>query len=265
MSALRAVTRAELTKITTLRAGWLVLGAILALQVLVEAQVVGLTADAVAKITPDGTIEIFLGRPEPARAALLEFIRASSLQMSVFLPVLAAVIAGQEFRGGQLRASLLAVPRRGRLLAAKLVAAAGYLTLAAVLIAAISTGFSHLGVREWDPGLPVSGDALLGQAGFILYAVLLGVSTYAIAVIARSTLAAIGVSLALITVTMTQVLAGAPGLDALFPVSAGRNLLLNPETSDLTSGPGQAVLVLVGWAVVTSLLAGLTLVQRDAR
>ncbi|MEU8614645.1 hypothetical protein AB0C29_42335 [Actinoplanes sp. NPDC048791] len=262
---MRAAVRAELVKITTLRAGWLVLGAILALQLLVEVQVVGLTADAVAKVTPDGSIEIFLGRREPARAALLEGIRASSLQMSVFLPGLAAVIAGQEFRGGQLGLTVLAVPRRGRLLVAKLLAAAGCLTLAAVLIATISTVFSYLGVKDRFPGLPVSADAIAGQARFILYAVLLGLSTYAIAVIARSTLAAIGVSLALITVTMTQVLAGVPGLDALLPVSAGRNLLLNPATGDLTSSPPQAVLVLVGWALVTALLAGVTLVRRDAR
>jgi hypothetical protein len=185
--------------------------------------------------------------------------------MSVFLPALAAVIAGQEFRGGQLGLTVLAVPRRGRLLGAKLLAAAGYLTLAAVLIATISTVFSYLGVKDRYPGLPVSADAIAGQATFILYAVLLGLSTYAIAVIARSTLVAIGVSLALITVTMTQVLAGAPGLDALLPVSAGRNLLLNPATGHLTSSPPQAVLVLVGWALVTSLLAGVTLVRRDAR
>ena len=265
MSAAAAAARAELTKIVTLRSVWLVLGAILALQLLVEVQAVGLYADAVAAITADGTIEIFTGQREPAEAAMREALHASSLQMSVFLPVLAAVLGAQEFRGRQLGLSVLAVPRRGRLLAAKIVAAAGYLMLAALLIAGISTTFSYLAVRAWQPGLPLSAAALRGQAAFVAYAVLLCLVTYAIAVIARGALVAIGVSLALVTVTMTQVFAGTLGLDALFPVSAGRNLLLNPATNELTAGPGHALLVLAGWALLSSLAAGITLARRDVR
>jgi ABC-2 type transport system permease protein len=265
VSALLPATRAELTKIFTLRSAWLVTGAILGLQFLVEAQALGLTADAVAGIAPDGTIEIFTGLREPADRAILDLLAGSSLQMSIFLPGLAAVIAGQEFRGRQLGASVLAVPRRGLLLAAKTLAAGAYLALTAVLIAGTSMAFSYLAVKTWNPGLLLTAEALTGRARFIGYALLLGLVTCAIAVIARGTLVAILASLALTTVTMTQMLAGTPGLDALFPVSAGRNLLLDPATGDLTASPGHAALVLVGWALLTTLIAGITLARRDAR
>jgi hypothetical protein len=72
-------------------------------------------------------------------------------------------------------------------------------------------------------------------------------------------------SVALIALTMTRVLAGTPALDALLPVSAARNLLLKPETSDLTASPVQALVVLVGWVLVTTLAAGVALARRDAR
>ncbi len=258
--------RAELTKNLTLRTAWLVLGAILALQLLVEVQALGLYADAVSKITPDGLIEIFVGQREPAEAAMLDGLVAASLQMSVFLPCLAAVLAGQEFRSRQLGLTVLAVPRRGRLIAAKTVAAAICLLVAAALIAAISTTFNYLAIKDWKPELLLTSDAVTGQVKFLAYAVLVCLVTYAITVLTRSTLVGIVVSVALVAVTMTQVLASAsPALDALLPISAGRNLLLNPAMSDLTSSPQRAGLVLVGWALLATVAAGVALARRDAR
>jgi ABC-type transport system involved in multi-copper enzyme maturation permease subunit len=260
-----AATRAELTKTITLRSAWLVLGAILGLQLLAEAQALGLYTEAVSKIAADGTIEIFVGQREPAEAAMLNGLVAASLQMSVFLPALTAVLAGQEFHSPQLGLSVLAVPRRGRLLVAKALAAAVALLVAALLIAAVSTMFNYLAIADWKPSLLLSSEAVTGQIKFLAYAVLLCLATYAITVIARSTLVGILVSVALVAVTMTQVLAASPVLDALLPVSAGRNLLLDPALSDLTSDPPQAAVVLVGWALLTMVAAGVLLARRDAR
>ena len=258
--------RSELTKILTLRTAWLVLGAMLGLQLLVEVQALSLYADAVAKITPDGFIEIFIGQREPAEAAMLDGLVAASLQMSIFLPCFAAVLAGQEFRSRQLGLSVLAVPRRGRLVVAKSVAAAICLLVAAALIATISTTFNYLAIKDWNPGLLLTSQAVTGQLKFLAYAVLVGLITCAITVLARSTLVGIVVSVALVAVTMTQVLASAsPSLDALLPISAGRNLLLNPQMSDLTSSPPYAAVVLVGWAVLSTVVAGVALSRRDAR
>jgi len=71
---------------------------------------------------------------------------------------------------------------------------------------------------------------------------------------------------ALLAVTMTQVAAMfMPALDALFPLSAGRNLLLDPADNRLTAGPMHALVVTVLWPVATIGVAGLLLSRRDAR
>lgn len=258
-----APARAELTKIVTLRSVWLTLGAVLAIQVLVGATSLSLYADAVAAITSDGIIEIFVGQPQEAQQAMLESLVASSLEMCIFLPVVAAVVAGQEFRGSQLRTSMLAVPSRGRLVAAKLVAAGIFLLLPALLVAAVSSLFTYLAVREWQPGLVASQVALSAQGRFVVFAVALCLVTYAVTLVTRSVVTAVVVAVVLTAMAMSQVLA--PTLDRWLPVSAGRNLLLDPvSTPDLTSGPVLAVAVLAAWVVVMGLAAGAAFMRREA-
>ncbi|GII84509.1 hypothetical protein Ssi03_24990 [Sphaerisporangium siamense] len=55
-----------------------------------------------------------------------------------------------------------------------------------------------------------------------------------------------------------------PALDALLPVSAGRNLLLDPAGDDLTAGPWHPAAVLVAWPLIATLAAGVLLARRDA-
>lgn len=265
MSAVAAV-RAEFTKIITMRSVWITTGVILALHLVIQGANVGTNADAVAAITPNGTIELYEGDPEPAYRALVDFLVASSFQMGLFLPILAVIITGQEFRGRQLGQSLLAVPRRGRLILAKTVATAGFLTLVSVVVAGISTGFMYAATKDWDPGLVVSADAGRGQAKFLAFAVLTGLISLAFTVLGRGTLAGVGATVALIALTMTQLVAAlAPALDALLPLSAGRNLLLNPVQNDLSAEPGQALIVLIVWPIVAVTAAGIVLSRRDAR
>ena len=261
-----AAARAECTKAISLPSTWIATGVILALHVLIQAANLGPNADAVAAITPNGTIEIFAGDPQPAHRALVGFLVASSFQMGLFLPVLAAVIAGPEFRGRQLGQSLLAVPRRGRLVLAKAIAAGGFLALVSALVAAISVGFLYAATRSWDPGLTVSADAWLGQAKFLAFAVSSGLVTVALTGLARSTLLGIVLTLALTALTMTQLPAAvSPFLDSLLPLSAGRNLLLDPAANELSAGPGQALVVLVVWPVAAMTAAAVALTRRDAR
>jgi hypothetical protein len=266
VNAMAAATRAELTKIFTLRSVWIATGVILALQVLVLVQTTRLFADAVANITPDGIIEIFIGQPQPATSAILGLLVSSSLQIGLFLPVLAAMIAGQEFRSGQLGLTVLAVPRRGRMLAAKLLATASYMLLLAILIAGISTAFMYDAVKDWNPGLLLTGAAFLGHGRFIAFAVLFSLTVSAITLIARSTLTGIIVAVALTVITMTQVIARTlPDLDALLPLSAARNLLLEADGSRLTASRAHGLIALAGWTVATAVIAGLTLSRKDAR
>ncbi|MDP9841961.1 ABC-type transport system involved in multi-copper enzyme maturation permease subunit [Streptosporangium lutulentum] len=261
-----AATRAELTKLLTLPSVWIVTGVILALHTLVQLQSAELFADAVANITPDGIIEIFTGQPQPAKQEILGLLAGASLQMGLFLPVLAAVIAGQEFRSRQLGLTVLAMPRRARMVTAKLLATALYVLVVAILIVGVSTAFVYAAIRDWNAGLLLTEEAFLGYGRFIAFAVLFCLTAFAVTVVARGTLTGIVVTVALIAVTMSQVLAGAaPDLDALFPLSAARNLILDPGIGDLTAGREHGLLVLIGWAVATAVAAAITLSRRDAR
>ena len=266
MIMIMAATRAEFTKIISLRSSWIATGIVVALHLLVQATNLRSNLDAVAAITPNGTIELFDGDPQPAHRTLVDFLVASSFQMGLFLPVLAAMIAGHEFRGRQLGQSVLAVPRRGRLIVAKTIAATGFLALVSALIAAISAAFLYTATRDWDPGLVTSADAWRGQAKFLAFAVLTGLVSVALTLLARNTLLGIVITVALIALTMTQLLAAlAPVLDSLLPLSAGRNLLLNPAENDLSASPGQALLVLIVSPMVAMTVAGIALARRDAR
>lgn len=261
-----AATRAELTKILTLPSVWIVTGIIFTLQSLILLQPARLFADAVASITPDGIIEVFNGQPQPATEAILGLLVSSSLQVGLFLPVLAAVIAGQEFRSQQLGLTVLAVPRRGRVLAAKLLASGLYVLGVAILVSAISTAFMYLAVKDWNPDLLITADAFAGHGRFLAFAVLISLTGLAITLIARSALTGIIVTVALTVITMTQLLAtAAPAVDALFPLSAARNLLLDPGINNLTASPEHGLLVLTGWTVVTAVVAGIALSRWDAR
>lgn len=266
MSIVLASARAELTKIFTLRSVWLITALILGLHVLVNWSALSLYRDAVDKIGADGLIEIFTGERNPATAEMLDSLSGASLQMTMFLPILAVVIAGQEYRSRQLGLTLLAVPQRGRLLVAKALATGAYAFLVAVVVAAISTVFTYVEVEHWKPGLVTSGAAIRLDLSFIAYAVLFSLLTMAFTMVLRSTLGGVMSTIVLVAVTMTQLLATAvPKVDALLPMSAGRNLLLDPTLSTLTSGRPQAMVVLVAWALVGLTVAGLALSRRDAR
>jgi ABC-2 type transport system permease protein len=261
-----AVTRAELTKIITLRSVWFAAGGVLALDALVGAENVGANTAAIRAITPDGMIEIFTGEPQPAVAAVLDQLAGSALQMNIFLPVLVAIIAGQEFRHGQLGVSLLAVPHRARLMTAKTLAVMLFLVVTSAALVTINVAFMYPAVRGWDPGLLLSASALRGYGMSVLFTALFACVPLAITVTARSTLAGIVASVVLVVVTMTQALTSlSPRLDALLPVSAGRDLLLDPALGPLSGGRGPAGVVLICWAATTLALATLSLIVRDAR
>jgi len=172
------------------------------------------------------------------------------------------VVAGQEFRAGQLGVTLLAMPRRGRVLAAKLLATGLFVLAVAVVMAGVSVGFMYAAVKDWNPGLLVTGETFLGHARFLAFAVTYSLIGLAVTVAARSSLAGVVCTVVLFAVTMIQ---ATPDLDALLPLSAARNLLLDPGVNDLSAGRGHGLLVLCGWAAVTAAVAGVALRVRDAR
>lgn len=267
MSVLFSAVGAELCKVRSSRIVWLVTGGVLALHLLIGMANMRHTAEAVNAITPDGLIEIFVGERRPADEALIDLLVASSLQIVVmFLPIIAAVVAGQEFQEGQLAQSVLAVPRRGLLTVAKSISLVTFMAAVAILVELISNAYMYLAVRDWNPGLLLSRRSLAEHGKLLALALLVSLVSFAITTLLRSTLIGIVASVVLLALTMTQVLARTvPAADALLPVSAGRNLLLNPAEAKLSSGPGYAAVVLVVWALSSTLVAGFALSRRDAR
>ncbi|WP_433088311.1 hypothetical protein ACQP1P_20265 [Dactylosporangium sp. CA-052675] len=248
-----SAVRAELAKLRAARTAWIATGVLLAIHVLVQCEALGLTRDAVAAIAPDGTIELFIGERQPATRALLDQAAGSSLQMCLFLPVLGAILGGLEAR--RLGAALLAVPRQGRLVLAKTVAVAAWLAVVCVLVSVISVAFLWLAAG-------VMWSAVAPQALFLGYAVLYSLIGHAFALAGRGMLAGLLGVVAVTAVTMTQ--AAPRWLDALWPLSAGRNLLLDPHVDDaLSSGRLVAALVVAAWAALALTVAAVVVRRRD--
>ncbi|MDA2803391.1 ABC transporter permease [Nocardiopsis suaedae] len=259
------VVRSELTKITSLPSVLIATAVLLLLAVVVLLQPLGMLSDSLADMRPDGTIEFFTGHRQRAESLVLGLLVASSLQPGLFLPIIGAIIAGQEFRSGHLGVSVSVVPRRGKLVAGKVIATALYALAVGVILAALSTFFMYLGVRDWNPGILWSAEALAGQGRFLLYAVTATLIGFAVTLVARRTLVGIIAVTAFIALTMAQVFAAVPAIDALLPLSAARNLLLEPTTNVLSASPLHGAAVLTGWATVAVTGAAVAIRLRDAR
>ena len=257
------LVRAELTKILTQRSVWIAVGILIGLQLLIGVQTLPLYADAVAAITPEGIIEVFPGLRQPAEEAMIESLVSSSLEMSLFLPVIAVILMGQELSHKQLRTSLLAVPARGRLLVAKLAAATLFFLVPVLLVVAVSALFAFLAVKDWNPGLLFAPEAVAGQLQFIGFALAACLASAGITLLLRNVVVSAVVVVAMAAVSYAQ--AAPAAIDPYLPVSAGRNLLLDTVTStDLTSSAAVAVAVLVAWVLLTGVGSAVAVVRRDA-
>ncbi|MEV6345454.1 hypothetical protein [Actinoplanes sp. NPDC051851] len=214
---------AELTKIRTLPAVWLALGVALPSGVLL-----GLLTGA------GGSVSI--GAP-----GLVALVPAYVL---VAVPAFAG---GSEYRHGQLRLSLLAVPSRGHLFAAKLLASTAVTVALAVIVAA--------------PGYLLERGVSATAAGLgarILAYVLLGLIGFGLAVLTRSAVTSIG-ALVLLPVLVSTTLGGlAPGLVRVLPHEAVLAFL------GLTTGLPHPLPAPAGLAVVAAWAALMVAVARSA-
>lgn len=169
-----------------------------------------------------------------------------------------------EYATGSIRTTLAAVPQRGRLLAAKLIAV-GLIVLgigmvisfAAFLMGQAVLAGQHRGVGLGDPG---SARAVLSAGGFLTAMALLGV---ALGALLRSTVAAV---LAVLALGL-----GASLLGGLFPASVRDhvfNYLPGPLGNRITAtDPAPAVVdyvALGAWVAVLALLAFVVIKRRDA-
>ena len=264
-----AAIRAETTKILTLPTLMLFTAVVVALSVGLQAISLSLYVDAIKGIDANGMIEIFAGQRAPAVAEITEQLIAGMFTVVPLVPVAGALIAGSEFRAGQIGVSLSATPSPARLLMAKAIATTAFTLALCLALAAVTSAMMLPAVRGWDPQILLSADVLAGYLRVAVIAVATTVMALGITMLARRALVAILVLAVLLAATISQLPARlSPTLDAALPISAARNLLFY-ATRDiappLTSGPVIAALVLAIWAAAALVIAMVAAKRRDAR
>jgi ABC-2 type transport system permease protein len=198
---------------------------------------------------------------------------ATTATMGVFIAQLAVATLGVliisgEYGTGMIRSTLVAVPRRTPVLAAKAIVFA----IVAFVVGTVSTfgtflattpilATEHLESTLSDPEVQ---RILLGGG---LYLAAIGVLSMGVGAIVRSTAGGIGTIVALLLIVPT-ILSMLPWewVDTVahyLPASAGQHIMA--ETSDTaTLGPWQGFGVLLIWVVVTMVTATILLRKRDA-
>jgi len=182
--------------------------------------------------------------------------------------VLGVLVMTAEYSTGTIRSSLLAVPRRTPMLAAKALVF-GVL----VLVVAEATAFPSffIGAAILRSTAPVSlGDPGVLQAviGAGLYAAVLGVFAVAVGAIVRHTAGAITgiIGFVLVVSPLTLLLPGTVGahIHAYLPTVAGQALVTTVQGPDDLLSAWQGFGVFVLWTVGLLLLADYLLKRRDA-
>jgi ABC-2 type transport system permease protein len=241
---MRATLRAEWTKLRTLPDFAVLLALIVALTVAVSAASAG----------AGGAV------PDPVHAALL----GVQLGQAVVAVAGVQILAG-EYGCGLIHPTLLAVPRRTRMLGAKaalLTAGVAAAAVAAVLGSALAGGLLL-------PSLPLGGPLLRAVTGSILYLILIALLGLGTAAIVRNTVAAVGVVLGLLYV-LPAILWMVPDPDwqrwiyRLNPASAAQSVQTTVGAAALPLGPWQSLAVTAGWTAAALAIGGLLLARRDA-
>ncbi len=196
-------------------------------------------------------------------------ILGSGLQLSqLAICVLAVIVMTSEYSSGMIRASLLAVPRRLSMLAAK---ALVFGVLVLVLGTAVSLASFFLGAPILHSKAPVAlGDpgVLRAVIGGGLYLTMLGLFALAVGAILRHTAAGITVVIGLVLVLapLAQLLPGSIGkhVHAYLPSEAGRLIgQVVRRPGDLLS-PWQGYAVFGAWTAALLIVAAVLLTRRDA-
>lgn len=165
----------------------------------------------------------------------------------------------QEYGSGQIRASLRAVPNRGRLLTAKAaVTVAWVVALAVVATVAGASGAALAGVAEARAGLTGAGWMQLGLVG--AYLVIIGLTAAEVALAVRGYVPAVATSMVAVLI-VSPTLAGLTDLARWLPDRAAAALLGGQEgLADVARSAGVAL----GWLVVLAAAGALAFSRRDA-
>ncbi|MER5950775.1 ABC transporter permease [Streptomyces sp. NPDC001904] len=182
--------------------------------------------------------------------------------------VLGTMVIASEYSTGMIRSSLLAVPTRTPVLAAK-GAVFGLLVLVVGEVTSFASFF--IGAPILHDKAPVSiGDAgvLRAVIGCGVYLALLGLFALAAGAIIRHTAASITgvIGFVLVLAPMAKLLPGSVGkhIHAYLPTEAGYLITQQHARSGDVLGPWQGLGVLALWTAVLLVVAGVLLNRRDA-
>lgn len=254
-----SVVRSEWTKLRTVRSTyWSVLAA-LVLAIGLGAAISAAAASAYHTLSPSDRATF-----DPTAASLTGLFFAQ-----LALGVVGVLALSAEYSSGMIRTTFCAVPRRGRVLAAKaiVVGVGGFVvgiiaTVVSFLLGQLIFSSKHLNVSFSDPGVA---RAVIGGA---LYVTVLVLFSLGLAAILRNTAGAITAVVGLVFV-LPPVTAALPtrwqdDLARYLPANAGSSILnVTPQSHSLSPWAGFGVFCV--WALVALGIGVLLLIRRDSQ
>lgn len=267
-----ATIRSEFTKIITLRSVWIITFILLAVGLFFQYASGTGFLESLKSIDENG-MHWEYRRPVDAEIDFFSTIGSAIFNPGVLFPLLGAVIAGAEFRTGQLGVSLLAVPSRTQMIISKIIATTVYTLSIGIIYTIMSLVTAYFMVKDWRPELLWSHEVFIQISGNLFFLVAVTLITLGITLILKQTLSGILVMGVFLGITLTQILAGISSLlDALTPISAARNFLLQESGAAMVPpGPPYSSSNLVGgtvlalWVITVLTISIILMKRRDAR
>jgi ABC-type transport system involved in multi-copper enzyme maturation permease subunit len=257
----RDLLRSEWTKIRSVRSTMWALATLVGLTIGFTALLSWLTTSQWDAVDPASRQQVLA---DPTSQILGSGFQFSQLAICV----LGVLVMTGEYSTGTIRASVLAVPARTPMLAAKAIVFA-VLVFVVAEIAAVPSFFlgsailhSQVSVSLTDPGV------IRAIIGVGLYSAMLGVFAIAIGTLVRHTAGAITgiIGFVLVLSPLALLLPGTVGahIHAYLPTVAGQQIATTVQAPDQLLGPWQGFGVFSLWTVALMLVANFALTHRDA-
>lgn len=255
---------AELAKILSLRGWWVGIAVVLALTAYFAHMGATLLAELLNTLE-GGAFTDLDGTLVPLEQGVIDTVLGSPYQsVALFFPLVVAVAVGQEYRHGQIQASVLAVPSRGVLVSAKITAVGALTLLVCVAAYALSNTVLWFLLPEPAAALVFGTEALLVLPRIMLYAVCMALVAGALTTVFRSTLIALFTVVGILVLGVSGLLAAfAPPVHDIIPLIAAQSFLFGYEVDGVPPSTA-GVLTLLVWAAAAAVLWTVTLLRRDA-
>jgi hypothetical protein len=248
---MNALVHAELLKLRSTRAPWVVLGVVIALSAALP---------AIIALNPDGE-----GVPELTPAGLAEMVRAPASLAGGAVLLVGLLSAAGEFRHRTVLTTRLVEPRQLRVFGAKMLAAGAFGLLIGVVIEVISGAGGAVALTVNDVAVePLSHEVPRVAATVPILVALHGIAGVAIGTLIRSTAGAVGATFLWVFVVegVIPVVTRAPEIGHWLPGGAVQGAL----RVDAASGgvtPGTAAALLVGYIAVLVAAAAMLDARRE--